>query len=182
MKLPDGEGLELLKQFPDRDFYVVFFTAHLDYALAAFEQGSLDYLLKPIELEALSRVLKKITNQFLNETNKNAVKSQKIAIPHNDGFLFLDPSEIVYLQAYGEYCYLITNEKKILISKTLKSIEEMLDQSLFIRIHRSFLVNKENIRFFKQKGKIAVEMSNGDVLEVSRRNKAMIENVLSGKN
>ncbi len=179
MKLPDGEGIQLLEKIGRFSFHLIFFTAHSNYALQAFEYGSVDYLLKPIELKALSRALKKFLKEFT--VTKKTQTEQKIAIPHKQGTLFIATKELIYIQAYGEYCYVVTDTKRILLAKTLKDVEKVVQHHGFIRVHRSYLVNLNKINFFQQKGKASITLSNGEQVEVSRRKKEEVVKAIENK-
>ncbi len=177
MKLPDGEGTELLDRLPQRDFKVIFFTAHKDYALSAFEYGSVDFVLKPIQLKDLNRALKKVIglDQKLEE---HSTSNKVLPIPHKEGTLYIERDKILYFQAYGEYCYLVTEQKKELVSRTLKDIEDSLKDNSFVRTHRSYIVNLNKVKYYQKKGLSHLVLSNEKEIPISRRKRLEIAEIM----
>ncbi|MEL6987456.1 MAG: LytTR family DNA-binding domain-containing protein, partial [Bacteroidota bacterium] len=108
-------------------------------------------------------------NKILDSINQLSSPKPNIALPTSEGLEFILINEIIYAAADGNYTYVhLQNGKKILLSKLLKDIEELLQGHHFIRIHQSYLINVSHVKkYYKGKGGYVV-MSNGDSLNVSR--------------
>ena len=187
IELPLGSGFDLLEACKHANFEVIFTTAHDQYALQAIKVCALDYLLKPISAIDLKIAVSKISQRGLtgatrpqfgafveNISNLNKQLSN-IVLPTLDGFLVVKISDIIRCEADKNYTFFIfTNNKKVLVSKTLKEFEELLHNMDFIRIHQSHLVNASHIqRYIKGSGGY-VKMSDDSIIEVSRRKKELL--------
>ncbi len=177
--MPGGDGFELLKEFEDRDFSVVFITAHSEFALKAFKADAIDYLQKPIDIDELQKAQEKALKfsyaDSLAETNSDQVTSEdeieKISIPTRSGYIFIENKDILYFKANENYTELILADgSKILSSKTIKRYEEKVNPHIFYRVHKSFIINKHNHlkELSRQMGNFAV-MSNGENIPIARR-------------
>ncbi|MFT6323143.1 MAG: two-component system LytT family response regulator [Halieaceae bacterium] len=142
---PECTGFDLLDMLPNRNFHVIFVTAHDQYALKAIKQRAFDYLLKPIDYKELIQVI----NQFVmtHGVKKNTVASQKIiSLSTDDGTHIIKQKDILYCKASGSYTeYHLQNRNPIIISKSLKHAETIVDMSLLKRVHRSYIINTEHI-------------------------------------
>ncbi len=157
IEMPGHTGLELLDFFDeeDIDFHIVFTTAYNQYAIQAFKLSAIDYLLKPIEpaeLEQAVEKYKKITNRNkltydVLKNNMSAYAAKKIAVPEGNTIKFLELDSILYFRADSSYTEIhFTDGSKIIISRTLKNIEEALDeQHNFLRCHKSYLINMKYV-------------------------------------
>ena len=179
VEMPFGTGFDLLDQLPDRTFETVFVTAYNQYAIDALNNHAAYYLMKPINIDELiksvdyvAEIRKKedaLEDQVLNP-NLNKVDG-KITLPQQDGFQILNIADILYCKADDNYTEIYLENKKILVSKTLKYSEEALSKFAFARIHKSYLVNvNEVIKYRKGKGG-SVVVSNGKELLVSASKK-----------
>lgn len=179
VEMPFGTGFDLLDQLPDRTFETVFVTAYNQYAIDALNSHAAYYLMKPINIDELIKSVDYVTeirkkedaleDQVLNP-NLNKVDG-KITLPQQDGFQILNIADILYCKADDNYTEIYLENKKILVSKTLKYFEEALSKFAFARIHKSYLVNvNEVIKYRKGKGG-SVVVSNGKELLVSASKK-----------
>ncbi len=131
---------------------VIFTTAYKEYAVEAFDLDAVDYLLKPVSLERLIKAL--------NKLNKEPVAEEKEApgIVEDEGFVYVRAnrkmikvkySDILYLESMKDYVKIVLkNEKPLLVKQSISSMEEMLPTSLFLRIHRSYIVSIEQVTAF----------------------------------
>ena len=193
IEMPEYNGFELLSFFRDIDFEIIFVTAYNDYALKAFEVSAVDYILKPIEIDKLKSAVEKASNKLGTFDMKNRLdvlkdsfkteQFNKIALPVADGLLFVETSDIAYLEADGAYTEVwLKNGSKILVSKKLKFFEEVLDKRPnFFRSHRSYIVN---INFIKKYNKAdnALTLDNGKTIIISRERKNEFEQQLKNNN
>ena len=179
VEMPYGNAFDLLDQLPDRSFETVFVTAYNQYAMDALNNHAAYYLMKPINIDELIKAVEYVSEIKTKETaledtilNAQLPKVEgKITLPQQDGFQVLNVADILYCKADDNYTEIHLEKKKILVSKTLKYFEEALSQFPFARIHKSYLVNvNEVIKYKKGKGG-SVVVSNGRELLVSASKK-----------
>lgn len=179
VEMPFGTGFDLLDQLPDRTFETVFVTAYNQYAIDALNNHAAYYLMKPINIDELIKAVDYVTEIRNKEDaledrvlTPNLKKVDgKITLPQQDGFQILNVADILYCKADDNYTEIYLENKKILVSKTLKYFEEALSKFAFARIHKSYLVNvNEVIKYRKGKGG-SVVVSNGKELLVSASKK-----------
>ena len=179
VEMPFGNAFDLLDQLPERSFETVFVTAYNTYALEALNNHAAYYLMKPINIDELIKSVSYVAEikEKENALEDRILKSKlnkaegKITLPQQDGFQVLNISEILYCKADDNYTEIYLENKKLLVSKTLKYFEEALADYPFARIHKSYLVNvNEVIKYRKGKGG-SVIVSNGKELLVSASRK-----------
>lgn len=183
VQIGDKTGFDLLQKIPLISFDIIFTTAYDKYAIDAFRFSALDYLLKPIEAEDLKRAIDKYqknsTAKYLDlkmDVLMHNLKSldtlKKITVPTSEGYEFLEITNIVRCQSDVNYTEIyLKSGKKVTVSKTLKSFEEMLEPAHFFRIHNSHLINlKEVKKYIKGKGGHVI-MGDNTSIEVSTRRK-----------
>lgn len=178
ISLPDGDGFKVLEHTKELDYSVIFVTAHHEYAIKAFEFAALHYLLKPVNALELQEVLKRYkSNRQLPERLeilKNGMNDsfRKIALPAQDSILFVDLDDVVRCEASHNYTIFHLKDKShVVMSKSLRYYEKLLENSGFFRIHDKHLVNLGSVvRYRRGKGGSAV-LSDGSELEVSVRKK-----------
>ncbi len=181
VEMPYGNAFDLLDKVGDINFETIFVTAYNHYAIDALNAHASYYLMKPISIDELIKAVDYVTEI---KTKEDALQDQilvpktnsvegKITIPQLDGFEILNTSDILYCKADDNYTeiYLNNNKKKI-VSKTLKHFEEALTNSGFARVHKSYLVNvNEVVKYVKGKGG-SVVLSNGKQVMVSASKKS----------
>lgn len=185
ISMPGENGFELLESLPDRKFQVIFVTAHSEYAMQAIKASAVDYVLKPVNIDnliaAVSKVQQRLNNKtslaedqyLLNELLRN-IKSKeaptKIALPQLGGFTFLDINQIVSLQADSNYTIIHKKDMhKMVVTRTLKDFEDILDSNLFLRVHKSYIINLSCVKEYSTADGGMVKMEDGNVWSVSRR-------------
>lgn len=156
--MPGISGLDLLKMI-DNPVVTVLTTAHSGYALNAYDFGVRDYLLKPISQERLDICIDRLRPILSN--SKSAAKYLAFSVGHS--FRMIHPSEIFAFEANGNFSRLITIDDEILISESLRSIEERLNPFGFIRIHKRYVINIDQIN---QVSKINIIMNNGSLYPI----------------
>ena len=179
VEMPFGTGFDLLEQLPNRKFETVFVTAYNQYAIDALNNQAAYYLMKPINIDELIKAVDHVTEIRIKEdaleervlSPKLNKVDGKITLPQQDGFQILNVAEILYCKADDNYTEIYLENKKILVSKTLKFFEEALSEFAFARIHKSYLVNvNEVVKYRRGKGG-SVVVSNGKELSVSASKK-----------
>ena len=155
ISMPELSGLELLgrlQQYGRPLPSVVLVTAHAQHAVAAFEKHAVDYVLKPFSSERVNQALEFAFRRTASERAARFVelmphlpmlqqKSPKIAIKSNGRILFIDPRDLVAVQAEGNYVLLQQEAGSYLLRESISTIAEKLKPYGFVRIHRSVLVN-----------------------------------------
>ncbi len=191
--LSDGSGFNLLNRLEQINFKIVFVTSYSQYAIKAFKYSAFDYILKPIDIDELLMVvnrLKSITAtsadtdtklSFLeNSMNKGESNFTKIVLATNNSLYVVEIADIMHCEAQESYTmFHLANETRLMVSKTLKEYEELLQEHLFVRIHKSHLVNFNYItRFLNQDGG-SVVLKNGSTLPVSVRKKDLVVKMIT---
>ncbi len=184
VEMPRMNGFTMLQQLKNKDFEVIFITAYDHYAIKAIKCSALDYLLKPVEIEDLKISVEKAVQKRKQIKGNNRVElllqnfleekaaHQRIAISSMEGLQFVTTDDIIYLEANSNYTiFHIAGNRKITVAKTLKDFEDILPASLFIRIHHSYLINKNGIEKYIRGEGGQVIMKNGVELDVARRKK-----------
>jgi two-component system LytT family response regulator len=186
IELHDETGFDLLHQLGNRNFQIIFVTAHDEYALKAFRFNAIDYLLKPIilsELEdAIHKAMKYLPEQKFtsDEQLENLARyiqnpkkiHDKIAVPTSDGFVLVPLQDIIYCHANGNYTeFHLQNNKQLLSSYTLKQYHELLIDQNFFRAHRSYLINLSYVKMYRRGDGGTVIMQDGSEVELSKQNK-----------
>lgn len=190
IEMPEKTGLQLAEELLEiaLNTEIIFTTAYSMYAIQTFRLSAIDYLLKPIQenhlIEAIIKVKekKKIAQdrkqlQTLIQ-NFQKDKPQMMCLPILNGYEYVEVSQIEYIEAEGSYANIqLTNEKKILISKNLKYFETSLQHfDFFLRVHRSFLVNKNHIKSVKIGEKSTILMQSLREIDLAKdRKKEFLE-------
>lgn len=185
IEMPVMNGFLMLQQLSFKDFELIFTTAYDHYAIKAIRFSALDYLMKPIEIEelkmAVSRAADKKTQKkpaqqlelLLEHVLPKKAVTQRIAIPTSEGLQFLRLNEIIYLEANVNYTFFyVANGQKYIVSRTLKDFEEMLPVDTFVRIHNSYIINKDFAEKYIRGDGGQVVLTNGAILDVAKRKKA----------
>jgi two-component system, LytTR family, response regulator len=178
VEMPLMNGFELLEEFPDHPFEVIFITAYDHYAIKAIKYSALDYLLKPVDAMELKQAVEKFLsrktgvsrplydNLFYNLHQSGS--TYRLAVSTNEGTFFYKASEIIRCEALGNYTRLFIKDKRsILASRTLKEYEDILPSGIFLRVHRTHLVNTDYITSYSRD--FEVRMIDGTEIPVSRR-------------
>ena len=145
--MPVLSGIGFLKSIKYAPL-VIFTTAHSDYALNAFELEAVDYLLKPFSLERFIIAIDKVKEKLepVPKATNQQVLSQDYFFIRSDSKIFKIPfKDCLYAEAQGNYTRVVTINASHLTKISFSTVIEMLPANLFIRIHRSFIINKEKI-------------------------------------
>jgi len=188
IKMDDGTGFDLLKQLEPVDFKVIFITAYDQYAIKAIKFSALDYLLKPVDPDELTTAIAKAEKLLINELNQQLGalednildkdrSKKKIILKTFDHIHLVKLIDIVYCESNDNYTnFHMLNKKKILVSNTLKEYDEMLTDSGFFRVHKSFLINMSHIdRFDRSEGGYIVLSNETRVPVASRKKEQLLE-------
>lgn len=194
VQMPEFDGFDVLCEIGAKYMpAVIFVTAHDEFAVRAFDTHALDYLVKPLEVkrfaEAVERVRERLRSAqavdlsrklsaLLAAREQETLKS-RILVPTSTGDLLLDANEIDWIEADDYYAAIYAREGRHLIRESLASLEQRLDASRFVRIHRSAIVNIDRVRELRNKGgETCLILRNGKGIPVSRRRRAQVINQL----
>jgi two-component system, LytTR family, response regulator len=191
IEMPRLNGFDLLNRLFPFNFKLIFTTAYDKYAIRAIKFSALDYLLKPIDIEELKTAVRRAVRQPMPQPNQVQLAQQmhqnsdvlpkKIALGAQDGVDFVEIAQIIYCNSQGSYTeILLENGRKMLISKNLKELTEMLEGHAFYRIHHSHLVNLRHVRRFLRNGGGEVQMSDDQLLPLARSKKDEFLERMSG--
>lgn len=184
INMPNEDGFDLLDSIENKNFSVIFITAHNQYALKAIKAGAIDYLEKPIDVEELQKAVAKIAGssqkvgsvdiesiRSVLDQYQNESKLDTIAIPTLTGYEILKTVDIVRLEADESYTKIFLNDgKKCTSSMTIARYEKVLNKNVFFRVHKSHIINtRDHLKEFnRHEGNVAI-MDNGNAIPVSRR-------------
>jgi DNA-binding LytR/AlgR family response regulator len=149
IEMPGLTGIEFLKQKPLTSAIIIFITSHPEFALEGFEFNAFDYLLKPLSAERFGRCALRLRDFFEMREKSYAFDSAQekdsiIIKQGHDKFKIAIP-DILYIEAMKDYTKIITDTKQYLVLTTLNAMAEKLPADSFIRIHRSYVVNKNKV-------------------------------------
>ncbi|HEY4543249.1 MAG TPA: LytTR family DNA-binding domain-containing protein [Tissierellaceae bacterium] len=156
IKMPQISGMDIAEilLFKEDAPEIIFITAYDEYAIDAFKVNAIDYILKPVEEE---KILNSINSKFENKDNKNLLKfikeksvNDKISIYHNNKIIPIYYKDILYITVEDKETYIYTNSCKYATNHTLNNIMEILDEKMFFRSHKSFIVNIEKIEYIQE--------------------------------
>jgi two-component system LytT family response regulator len=187
IRMPGKSGFDLLAELSEKNFEVIFVTAHNEYLLQALQFSAVDYLMKPVDedrlMEAVQRVKKRLkqgrdggqAETLLYNINKaGSPLEMRLCLPTLKGFTVVKLEEIIFCEAQRSYTiFRLVNNRTIMISKPLFDYERLLAGTIFLRTHKSFLINLLHIKEYVRGEGGTVVMSNGMEIEVSRRKKEL---------
>ena len=188
--MPKEDGFSFLNSIEKEKYAVIFITAYQEYALQALKANAIDYLLKPVNFIELKTAVAKAIYYFeirsarpaaqtvyqeslsnLHEQMRSKDKvTEKITILEQFGFRILKLSELMYLQADSNYTILhLSGLEKIVVTRSLCEFEEMINNPLFVRIHKSTIINLDYLKAYSSFQGNTAELSDGTKLTISRR-------------
>lgn len=180
IQMPKLNGFEML-ELTDNPPEIIFITAHNDFAIRAFEMNAVDYLLKPYSQERLITAVQKATEKIRSGAGKEkkivqllqqplTEKLERIVVKTGTKIRVIPVDKIIYLEAQDDYIMVYTEEGKQLKQGTMKYYEDHLDESKFIRVHRSYIVRIDQVVQLEPyaKDNYILKLKNGSTLKVSR--------------
>ena len=192
IQMPGGSGFEIVDEVGAAQMPItVFVTAHSHYAVKAFEVHALDYLTKPVEPERLKATLERVKERL---TAQDALKTQeqfqsvlaalssaqfnttqreypkRLVVPNGSRDSFVNVDEIEWIEAADYYCCLHVSTRNLMLRETIKQLAETLDPRIFVRVHRSAIVNIGHVREVIREGRSEgwVLLSTGHRLKMSK--------------
>lgn len=187
IEMPHMTGFELLEQLAPVNFQVIFTTSYDQYAVKAIRFSALDYLLKPVDPQELKTAVSRLAGMstslvatgqldiLMEKMRQPTALANRIALPTLEGLEMIPVDTILYCTANSNYTSLVLkNDQKLLVSRTLKEIEEMLEEHPFLRVHNSSLVNLHEIKKYIRGEGGTLLMSDGAEVAVSRSRKELL--------
>jgi len=206
IQMPNETGFDLLDSLNEKNFAIIFVTAHNQFAINAIKASAIDYLLKPISIRELKDAAQKanvllterLQNQAILSNYKESLQNlisnirnpqeepQKISLQIGNDLKIIEVKDLIYLEADDNYTKLFIQEDFIIVSKTLKYFESLLDKSIFFRIHKSYLINVNYVvEIIKDNNNHYVALKNGTKVLIARRRlkdfKGKIKDLLNTK-
>ena len=179
ISMPEMNGFALLHELKYKGFYLIFTTAHEQYAIQAIKHHATDYLVKPIDIEELRHAVHMIghNRSILPVTAQGPQTPRlridgRIGLAVKEGLVYLLVADINRIESSGSYCiFYTTDHNKYIVSKNIGEYEDMLPCDVFFRIHKSYLINIKKVRKYIRSNGYFVEMEDGALVEISRRKK-----------
>ncbi len=194
ISMPREDGFKLFEKFDDIDFDVVFTTAYAEYAIKAIKHAAFDYLIKPVEPKAIEEIL----NRFDQKKSRKSLNKKimllmaqlqngpdpnvLVSLPINKEFKVVNAREIVFCKADINYTLIfLADGTKVLVTKNLGKVEEILKYTFFFRCHKSYLVNLNHIDSYSKVDKF-IRMKNGEIIYLADRRIEDFINIFESRN
>lgn len=193
IEMPGMNGFDLLNHAANADFDVIFTTAYDKYAIKAIRFSALDYLLKPIDRVELQNAInrhvikaqfpqhqqqKKLVDNLIHNLQQKNKSDFKLGVSVKEGVFLFELKNIICLEGQNNYTkFFFDHQRPLLVSKTIKEYEDILSEYQFMRVHKSYLVNKAHVKKVDKEG--LLWLSNDVQVPVSRRRKSEIMEMFS---
>ncbi|WP_299709738.1 LytTR family DNA-binding domain-containing protein [uncultured Tenacibaculum sp.] len=188
--LKDGTSFDILSQIDYKDLCLVFITGFDDHAIKAIKVGALDYIIKPIDDDEFNTAVTKVVEGFQqhNHTEKSVEVSKehftkssgrkRIILKTLENIFIVYEEDIFYCKSEGNYTTFYTKNDRIVVSKPIKMMEELLSKNVFIRCHKSYLVNKNHVIQYNKNGLLIINEDH-KVPVSSRRKDFIIQEIFN---
>lgn len=186
IEMPELSGFDILERIkgivaPD----IIFITAHNEYAIKAFKYAAVDFLLKPVDALELKAAVqrcqqqtderhqqKKLLELLLQNHRSNGHGSLMLALPTQEGYVFIKPDDILRCEADGGYTkFYLQGKETVLVSRTLGDYEDILSDHRCYRVHDKYIVNLRFVKKYVKGDGGQVVLTDNSTVEVSRRRK-----------
>jgi len=195
VQMPEFDGFEVLREIGAENMpIVIFVSAHDEFAVRAFETPALDYLVKPLEETRFAQALERVRKWLMSEkavdlsrqltailaARKQEQPTQRVFVPRRSGDdLVLDPEEIHWIEADNYYAAIHARGGRHLVRESLASLEQRLDHTRFVRVHRCAIVNIDCVRKVRKKARgLILVLTDGANVSVSRRRSPQVLRLL----
>lgn len=184
IQMDDGNGFDVLDMIPEIHFNIIFITANDGHALRAFKYSAVDYLLKPVDPDELVKAVEKVSRKtdeqhlkydLLRKNNKSG-SHEILALNSQDKIQLVKIADIIRCQSVENYTHFFMSDgKKIVVSKTLKEYDELLQEHKFLRVHHSHLVNAKKIVEFRKNDDVLLLSDQTNIPVSSRKKQEVIK-------
>jgi len=149
IQMPEMDGFDFIGSigFP---INIIIVSSSEAYARKAFDMNVVDYLLKPITYSRFCKAIDKLLKYYIRKETGNPAEEEEIFIKKGSSLVKIKIKEIIYIEALENYVTLVTRNDRFTIHFTMKAIENHLPQNCFVRVHRSYIVNKNMIQTIKE--------------------------------
>jgi two-component system, LytTR family, response regulator len=189
IEMPGMSGFEMLKLVGDIDFEVIFTTSYNEYVLDAIRSNAFDYLIKPVKPEELKASVERLVQKRVRSRNQkfeqlaeslsSGNKNRRIALPTFEGYIFIYVRDIVHCKSESNYTTIhMSGGDKILVTRTLKEIEESVNSADFFRVHNSHFVNLASVKKYIRGSGGYLVMNDGATINIARNRKDKFLKVL----
>ncbi|MDC0313921.1 response regulator [Flavobacteriales bacterium] len=187
IQMPEKTGFDLLQEL-DKSPKVVFVTAFDEYAVKAFEVNALDYLMKPVDPERLKETMAKVLSEDTEDEESYDVPDRGILSSNDQIFIkdgekcwFIHLKDVRMFESEGNYVRIYFETFKPLVLKSLNGLEERLDQKLFFRANRKYIINLKWVSHIENwfNGGLQVVLKDGEKVEISRRQAVKFKALMS---
>lgn len=197
IEMPGISGIQVAKHIP-KECIIVFATAYNEHAVEAFELNAIDYILKPFDDERFEKAMSKVREKIKDKQHDDYSKlgdiiqkmmgdqpknyRERLVIRDPGRIRLIDVQQINFITGAGNYAEIhLIDGKQVLHRETLSALEEQLDPQHFVRIHRSSIVRRSSISELRpnDKGDYSVVLQSGEILTLSRRNRAKLDELTS---
>ena len=170
INMEDGTGFDLLNRCAKKNFDIVFITGYDEHAIKAIKVGALDYILKPVDDQEFKQAVQKAIDNYKKENHieklveissdyYRGAEKKRVILKTVDNVYAIYEDDIIYCRSEGNYTTFYTQQmEKIMVSKFLKQVEEILTESVFIRCHQSYIVNKKHVQRYNKQGVLIVHL------------------------
>lgn len=175
IEMPEENGISFLQSLKNKPI-TIFTTAYLHYTLEGFDLGVMDYLVKPIRKErfelAVNRAIEFLKLQTLKSNiDKENISLSQLLIKSGTKRIIIERVSITHIQALKDYMIIYCGDKKHVVRSTMREMEDLLGNSDFIRVHKSFIVAKNKIKNLSASG---IEFNQFEI-PVGRKYKALVQ-------
>ena len=192
IEMPNANGFQLLEYFSEINFEVIFVTAYDNYAIKAIRFSAADYILKPINYNDLMAAVRKVAQRIQQRQENDRIKQlqfnmqepekARIGLPTGDRIEFVEVESIIHCKGESNYTHIYqSGGKHLLVAKSLVEFEELLGDLGFIRTHKSHLVNLKHVTALQKNERGKLELTNGEVVAISRRRKDEVLRILKAQ-
>lgn len=187
VEMPGLNGFQFLEKLGSFNFEVIFTTAYDAYTLEALRLSAVDYLMKPIDEDELHTAIYRLKKRFAShpkpQPDESRTAPNRLALPTAEGVYLIDKANIIRIEAMSNYStFYLCGQKKIVVSKTLKEYEHVLQEDMFLRVNRSVIVNLNFIVKYRKGDGGTLETSDGTEIEVSASRKDRLIELLFDRN
>jgi len=193
IEMPEIDGFQLLQLLDYKQFDLIITTAYNQYAIQAFKANAIDYLLKPVDPDDLIKAIDKVKSRQLNQSSTKNIETvlsklvqgnidrhKKVPLSLNNKIVLIEPDNILYCKSDGSYTTVFMRDKtEYLVSKNIKHIEDLLPSDTFIRIHKSYIVNLNEIKELIKQGSGEIVLSNDKIIPISRSHRKRVFEALN---
>jgi DNA-binding LytR/AlgR family response regulator len=169
IEMPDMSGLNFVKSIRNAPL-VIFVTAHREYAIDCYEVSPVDFLLKPLDLERFLKSIEKVRLRFVNPSESITVEPY-FFVRENLSYIQIDYKEVEYMKAQENFLQIVTSKETYMPILSISKMEESLKGDVFLRVHRSYLINRSAISMISKND---ITLNSGKVIPIGDQYRSQI--------